>query len=245
MTEPRDPAQVVERYDGFIEAEIRAMNAYLKYENPGSYNQVARSCVKLGKAHYSRGSAIDVVDDWFRKAAMYHRSFIVDGRKFELAGAGSIDDHLELLAAAYLAGNAEGLIDALQRCKYTSTPFHPPEQQLFDEYCAMLLGRPAPAAASDAAELGALHKDWGTLPPVVHAAARREPDGLGPPLDTYLTAVWGKSMDKWAKTSLKSARPDYYGRFCLFAAACCRVAGGVPPLGKKAATYLPAELVAT
>jgi hypothetical protein len=243
MTEQRDTAQSVERYEGFIEAEMHAMNAYLKYQNPRVYNFVARSCVKLGKAHYARGSGLDVVMNWLRQAGEYHRSFIADGRKYELADAGTIDDYLELLAAAFLAGNAERLIEALQRCVYTSKPLHPPAQRLFDEYCAMLLGQEAPIPASDAEELGALYKDWGALPPVVQAAARLRTDALGPALDAYLSAVWGKSMDKWARTALKSPRPDYYGRFCFFAAACCRVAGIIPPLGKKAASYLPVELV--
>jgi hypothetical protein len=239
---PRDPAKPAAYYHEFVAREQQAMRDYTQYSNPVLLASVAPKCVRIGVALYSAGAKTSECREWFGEAAAYQQRFLADGKQFKLAGPGTIDDYLELYSAAFLAGTSDSLIDTLQRCTYTETT-HPAKTRLLMQFCDLLKRKPVDSNASEVAELRSIKKEWASLPVLFSAVSTKSISDAASALDDYLTNSWGPPIEKWAKKALKSGNPDYCGRWSVFSAAACSILGTVPDLGKKAAPYVPVDLV--
>lgn len=239
---PRDPAKPTAYYHAFVAREQEEILAYTKYNNPAMFFSVAPKCVRIGLALYSAGAEVSECLRWFAEAAMYQHRFIAEGKKFQFAGPGTIDDYLPLYSAAFLAGRSDELITALKQCTYTETP-HPATSRLIAQFCDLLQGRPVETNEAEIAELDSLWKPWACLPPLFSAVSTKDPAKAAPVLEDYLTKIWGPPTEKWAKKALKSPTPEYFGKWALLAAAACKILRTVPDLSTKAKTYVPVELV--
>lgn len=240
-TAPRDGARPTEHYHAFVAREQEAMSAYTSYDNPALFGSVAPKCVRIGLGLYSAGSPVSECVEWFGRAATYQHRFMAEGAKFSPRSA-IIDEYLEIYSAAFLAGKSGELVEALKKSTY-GVGADPAMVRLLDQFCDLLQDRPVETSAAQAEELASLHKPWAYLPPLFSAASTGDAGAAASALDDYLLRYWGPQMEREAKRALKSPQPEYWGRWSLFSAACCRMLGHVPEVSKKAGTYIPVELV--
>jgi hypothetical protein len=238
----RDPVRPADCFHAFVARQQEALDIYTKAANPAVFGFAARICVRVGKALYSAAVKPAECREWFAKAADFQRRFIIDGRKFAFAGAGNIDDYLELYSAAFLAGESAALIEALLKCTYTEKT-HLVTARLISQMCALLSGQTVEVGAQEAAEAAALKKEWEPLPELFAAVSTQDASRGMSALEAFLAQYWSAGVEKWAKTALKSPQPDYEGKWSLMSAAACRILGRIPPINEKFKVYLPVELI--
>lgn len=239
---PRDPAKPTAYYHAFVAREQQEILAYTQYDNPVLFTSVAPKCVRIGLALYSAGAEVAESVRWFGDAATYQRRFLSEGKKFQFAGPGTIDDYLALYCAAFLAGKSDDLIAALKQCTYTETT-HPAKIRLLAQFCDFLQARPVKSNASEVAELRSLWEPWAFLPVLFSAVSMKDTVKAAIALEDYLANIWGPPTEKWAKKVLKSPNPEYHGKWAILSAAACKILGTVPDLSTKAKLYIPVDLI--
>ena len=239
---PRDSAKPSEYYQAFILKEQEGIAAYTGHNNAVLFGSVAPKCIRIVRAAYSCGAEPGYCREWLQQAATYHHRFMVEGKKFAFGGPGNIDDYLELYSGALLVDQGGALAQARRQCTYTETP-HPVVTRLISQFLDLLEGQKVHVGDGESAESAAVKKEWGALPALFKAVSDKDVPAASSALERYLADAWAPPMEKWAKTALKAAQPEYTGKWSFFSAAVCRLLGTMPELGPKGKLYVPVDLI--
>jgi hypothetical protein len=238
---PRDPTRPAEYYEAGLLQLQEAAKAYTQYNNPILFASVAPKYVRMGVTLYSAGAPAADCLRFFDDAAEFQVRFLAEGKQYQLGGKGGIDNYLELYSAAHLAQRSDDLITVLKKCSYAE-PDDAVVSRLIDQFCDVLQGRPVQIDDAQIAKLKTLDARVALLPRLFAGISKKDAAGVMA-LEEYLVKHWGPALEKVAKKELKSAKPEYAGKWCLLAAAMCKRLGKVPQLSIKALSYLPVELV--
>jgi hypothetical protein len=239
--EVRDPAKPRDYYAQLVKDAEAEIGQYTKFNNPALLGFACPACIRIGKTLYSQGDSVSACLHWCEQAVSYHMRFVVEGRKYQFNGYGVIDQDLELYSAGYLVGRAPEMLECFQRTTFKE-PIQPVQKALLDQLFSTLTSRPLSELPLELKTMTGPNEEWATLPPLFKAIADKNEPAFALALQDYLMASWSPAVEKWAKRALKSARPEYFGKWNLFAAAVCKIMGSVPQLPKKLKQYLPVDL---
>jgi hypothetical protein len=242
QVEPRDPAKPVSYYREFIEQQEALIRNALEKDAPILFFNVSNYCFRIAVAAYSAGDPVPQCLHWFGETASFRVRAIAEGRGYKFVGYGTIEDYLELYAGAFLAAKARELIRAFRRSAFERPPAAA-QTSLMNQFCAVLEGELAVECPIEEEGLKQHNPQWALLPPLFRSAAGRDLRSFGPALEQYLAKSWAPSVERWAKSALKSKTSEYCGKWCLLSAALCKIAGDVPAISQKTRKYIPDELV--
>lgn len=241
---PRDPVRAAPYYESVVQLSQDAIHAYTSHGNPALFMSVVPHFLRIASARYSAGAPISACRQALDEAVEHQERFIVEGRKYQFAGRGGIDNYLELYSAAHLVGRSSSLITVLRQCVYAE-----PERQtwlprLIQQFGDALLGLTVETDAAQQAELAKVDPRIAVLPGLFAAVSHHDVAAATVALERYLVQYWGPPIEKQAKRDLKSVQPVYCGKWCFLSAAMCRVLGTVPDLSLLARRYVPVDLLA-
>jgi hypothetical protein len=236
----RDPAKPIEHYQASIALlELRIQSA-LKSGAPVMFRSIADYYLRICRAAYSAGYDVTESMTYLAEAAKFQIRFFTEAIKPKLLGLDQIEEYLEGFSGAYLVGQAVPVIDAFERVKPDNLTLW--EKGIMDQFCSVLTGK-AIVQRKEENDLIKKMKEYANLPALFKSISDRDSVTFAQALDGFLMTSWGPSADRAAKHDLKSEHPIYTGKWSIFSAAMCRIIACVPDLSKKAAQYVPIELV--
>jgi hypothetical protein len=147
---------------------------------------------------------------------------------------------LRTLSGAYLIGRHAELIEVHRKCTFDTDPV-PGLLDITEQYCQVLLAEKLTRQV-DEKSLKEAGPDLLALPPIFRAISRRDRQAFAEALEEYLAKRWEKYA-KGLRRAIKNPAPIYFGTWNLFSAAVCKIVGVVPPLSKKAQSYVPVDLL--
>lgn len=235
----RDPAKPREYYVAYMALLQQYLDSH-STDKPSLYWLVSDYSLRFSRAAYSAGEPTETCRHHLRQTAEYWLRFLTEGTGGKLNGLADIEEYLERLAAAELAGMASDVVAAFRSLQIEGTQDW--QKSLVLQACAAMVGEPPAQRKPDLERIGQI-KQYADLPALFRALGNHDVEGSAAALDSFLSKSWGPAADRAGRGDLKLPYPAYAGKWSMLSAAVCRRIGTIPSLSKKAMQYVPVDLV--